>query len=300
MNRTTLAMLLLVIGNALALISDAFVKAYSGDVPVAQFVLVRTLITLVFLFPFVLRSTRRRLASGWKVQVVRAQISVFGTICMVVALNHLSLATANAIFYAAPVIVMVLAVVLFKEQLTRASLTAVVFGFVGVLVILRPVEIGWQSLAAVGVAFSLAINVLLIRRLSAEQSPMEMLLVMHVFMLPALTVISLFHWTPVTVDIALGALGSSFFILCYNMTVLIAYRWAEANKITSSEYTGMIWAILGGWVVFGEVPDAYLLIGSGMIVIPLVWLALSEQRMLKSSVSDNHVNSRRKLQAAES
>lgn len=281
MNRTSLAMLLLVIGNALALISDAFVKAYSTEVPVAQFVLIRTLITLGFLLPFVLRSSARHLVVGWKVQLIRAQISVFGTLCMVVALNHLSLATANAIFYAAPVIVMVLAVLLFNERLTAASLTAVVFGFLGVLIILRPANAGWESLAAIGVAFSLAFNVLLIRRLPAAQSPMEMLLVMHLLMLPALALISLFTWQPLDIDVWVGALGSSFFILCYNMTVLIAYRWVEANKITSSEYTGMVWAILGGWIVFGEVPDVFLLIGSGFIVLPLVWLAVSEQRMLK-------------------
>lgn len=274
-------MLLLVVGNALALVSDAFVKAYSAEVSVAQFVLIRSIITLGFLAPFVLGSTMRQLKAGWKVQALRAQISVFGTLCMVVSLNHLTLATANAIFYAAPVIVMLLAVMLFNERLTSASLVAVILGFTGVLIILRPASIQWHSLAAIGVAFSLAINVLLIRKLPAEQTPMQMLLVMHVLMLPALAVFSLFNWQPVSGDAWLGALGSSFFILCYNVTVLVAYRWAEANRITSSEYTGMVWAIIGGWLVFGEVPDLPLLLGSAMIVLPLVWLALSEHRMLK-------------------
>lgn len=295
MNRTSLAMLLLVIGNALALVSDAFVKAYSGEVSVAQFVLIRSIITLGFLAPFVIGTPLYRLKTGLGVQTLRAQISVVGTLCMVISLNHLTLATANAIFYAAPVIVMVLAVVLYRERLTPASLTAVVCGFVGVLIILRPADIQWQSLAAIGVALSLASNVLLIRKLPGEQTPMQMLLVMHVLMLPVLLVISLFSWQPIPASAWLGALGSSFFILCYNLTVLIAYRWAEANKITSSEYTGMVWAILGGWLIFGEIPDMPLLIGSSLIVLPLVWLAISEQRMLRKRMDPDADRHQKKL-----
>jgi drug/metabolite transporter (DMT)-like permease len=74
------------------------------------------------------------------------------------------------------------------------------------------------------------------------------------------------------------ALASSLFILGYNITVLLAYQQVEASQVTSAEYTGLIWAVALGWILFAEVPDLWFVIGSSMIIIPLLLIAWKQSR----------------------
>ncbi|MDX1801295.1 MAG: DMT family transporter, partial [Marinobacter sp.] len=62
------------------------------------------------------------------------------------------------------------------------------------------------------------------------------------------------------------------------MTVLLAYQQVDANQVTSAEYTGLIWAVLIGWIGFNEMPDLWFAVGSVMIVGPLVMLGLRHRR----------------------
>src|SRR5690606_9143652 len=112
------AILLLVIGNAMALISDVFIKLLEPDAPIFQFAFLRCILTLAFLLPLAKQLDRQHLFSGFKIHALRAHIHLAGIVCMIIALTNLPLATANAIFYAAPILVMVLSVFLFREKLT--------------------------------------------------------------------------------------------------------------------------------------------------------------------------------------
>lgn len=284
------AILLLVIGNALALVSDAIIKLQGSDVPVFQFVFIRTLCTVALLLPLSSMIDRNNLFAGVRIHLIRAHVGLAGIACMVVALNTLPLATANALFYAAPILVMMIAVVFFRETLTPLSLLAVVSGFLGIVLILRPVAFNWASLSAIGVAFSLAINVVLIRKLPGRQSMVHTLMLTHLYMLPAAFLFTLWEGAAFQWSVVVHAFGSAFFILCYNVTVLMAYRWVAANQVTSAEYTGLLWAILGGWVFFGEVPDLWFIIGSTLIVAPLVLIGVYEHRRAKLPVRQASVS----------
>ncbi|KEF33103.1 hypothetical protein D777_00111 [Marinobacter nitratireducens] len=272
------AILLLVIGNALAIGSDVFIKLLDPGAPVFQFAFLRCLITLAFLLPLAGQLNRQHLFSGLKTHAFRAHIHLIGILCMVVALGNLPLATANAIFYAAPILVMVLSVFLFREKLTPLSTLAVFSGFTGIIVILRPVEFNWAAIAALGSAFALAINAVMVRQLPKEQTTVHKLFLNYLLILPAAAALALWEgaaWTP---GILISAIGSSLLILGYNITVLLAYRQVEANQVTSAEYTGLIWAVGIGWIWFGEVPDLWFLAGSLMIVVPLILIGLNHRR----------------------
>lgn len=275
------AILLLVVGNALALVSDVFIKLLGTDTPVFQFVFLRYIITLALLLPLYRQIDGKRLFEGAGIHTVRAHIHLVGIVAMVFAIGSLPLATANAIFYAAPVLVMVLSVVCFREKLNGPSLFAVVSGFAGIVVILRPIEVNWMALSALVVAASLAVNALLVRKLPSGQSMVHKLFINYLLVLPATTALMLWEgaaWDP---SILINALGSSVFILGYNITVLLAYRQVEASQVTSAEYTGLIWAVLLGWLWFGETPDLWFLLGSSMIVVPLVLIGLRQHRVTR-------------------
>ena len=272
------AIVLLIVGNFLALLSDTLIKWQGGDIPIFQFVLMRKLCALAMLLPLWRQFDREAPFAGTALHLLRAHLGMIGMTCMVIALTTLPLATANAIFYAAPVLIMVFAALFYGEKLTPLSIFAVISGFLGILVILQPVALTWQSLSALGTAVSLAVTALLVRKLPKGQSITHTLLLMHVYGLPVLTLLVIWEGEPWDWSLLATAFGSSFFILGYNVTILMAYRHVDANQVTSAEYTGLIWAMLIGWVLFAEVPDLWFYLGSTMIVGPLVLLSLREHR----------------------
>jgi drug/metabolite transporter (DMT)-like permease len=272
------AILLLVIGNAMALISDVFIKLMEPGAPIFQFAFLRCVITLLLLLPLAGQLNRKHLFSGFKIHAVRSHVHLAGLLCMVVALANLPLATANAVFYAAPILVMVLSVILFREKLTPLSVFAVFSGFAGIIVILRPVEFNWAAIAALAAAFALSINAVMVRKLPKEQTTVHKLLLNYILIIPAAGALAWWEGAAWDSAMLISAGGSAVFILGYNITVLLAYKQVDANQVTSAEYTGLIWAVGIGWIWFSEVPDLWFLAGSTMIVVPLILIGLQNRR----------------------
>lgn len=272
------AILLLIIGNAVALGSDVIIKLLGADTPVFQFAFIRCAVTLILLLPLWKQINREKLFEGGRIHFFRAHMHLIGIVCMVIALGSLPLATANAIFYIAPILVMVLSVFVFGERLSLLSLLAVICGFAGIIVILRPVELNWAAILALGTAATLAINAVMVRTLPKQQSTVHMLFLTYLMILPASFALMLYEgaaWDPTILS---SAIASAALILAYNVTILLAYRQVDANQITSAEYTGLIWAVAIGWIWFKEVPDLWFVMGSLMIVIPLIFVSLRHRR----------------------
>ncbi|MDT8429171.1 MAG: DMT family transporter [Pseudomonadales bacterium] len=278
------AIILLVIGNALAVGSDVFVKVMGEDVPIFQFIFLRSLFSLVILLPLYRRFDLVTPFDGLPVHACRSLAGMVGIFCMVVALTSLPLATANAVFYVAPLLVMLLAVMIFREKLTVLSVFAVFSGFAGIVVILRPVEFNWGALAALVGALALAISAVMVRMLPTQQSTLHRLFLSYLLLLPVSAVFFVWEGLALEPRVLMSAVGSGVLILGYSITVLLAYRDVDANQVTSAEYTGLIWAVAIGWVGFAEVPDLWFVAGSLMIVVPLVWLGLN-QRQVKFSAT---------------
>ncbi|WP_323750435.1 DMT family transporter [Marinobacter sp.] len=272
------AILLLVMGNAMAILSDIFIKTLEPGGSVFQFAFLRIVITFVFLLPLMRKLNRDHLFSGFRIHAIRAHVHLAGILVMVIALTNLPLATANALFYAAPIMVMALSAVLFKEKLTGLSMAAVISGFAGIIIILRPVEFNWAAIAALVSALTLAINAVLVRKLPQEQSTVHKLFLNYLLIIPAAGALALWEgaeWHP---EMLISAAGSAFFILGYNIAVLLAYHQVDANQVTSAEYTGLIWAVAIGWMWFGEVPDLWFIVGSLMIIVPLLLIGLRNRK----------------------
>ena len=273
-----MAMSLLIVGNLIAVFSDALIKTLGEDTAVFQFVFFRQLTAVLILLPFCLGVSKKSFTDGLKWHALRAHIWLLGAIFMVFAINAMPLATANAIFYAAPLMMLPLALVFFKEQLSRYSIAAGIFGFMGVLIIIRPTEIDWAAIAALIVALTIASNNLLIRKLPKHQTVAQTLLLTNLAGVPASLGLAIWEgrewdWSPL-----ITAAGSSSFILIYAAICVVTYRSAESNKIASAEYSGLLGAVGVGLVWFGEMPDIAMAIGTAMIILPLIWLARNEKK----------------------
>lgn len=267
-----LAVLLLIFGNNIAILSDSLIKLLDGFEAPFQFVLLRQLSAALLLLPVMLYLRRPLLPQKLRWHATRAHIFLFGAVFMVISLTTLPLATANAIFYAAPLITVVFARVFFKERVTVWSLGTAALGMLGVLVIVNPSEGNIFVLAALVVAASLAINNLLIKKLPVEHSIIDTLYLTNILGIPTTLVLTLIEGATFDWYLFWLAIGSSCFAMIYAATCVYAYRAADSNKITSAEYTGLIGAVLLGFVFFAEQPDLRFYLGSLLIVIPLTLL----------------------------
>ncbi len=271
------AILLLVLGNNVVILSDSLIKLLDGFEAHFQFVLYRQLSATLMLLPVMLFFKRPLLPKKLRWHATRAHIFLLGTVFMVISLTTLPLATANAIFYAAPVITVVLARWLFKEKVTVLSLATAALGMVGVLVIINPTSANIFALAALIAATTLALNNLLIKKLPIEHGIIDTLYLTNLLGVPTAAVLAIIEGAAFDRNIFMIAIGSSLFAMIYAGTCVYAYRAAESNKVTSAEYTGLIGAVLLGMLFFAEQPDARFYIGSLLIVVPLTLLTLKSR-----------------------
>ncbi|WP_394208809.1 DMT family transporter [Enterovibrio calviensis] len=280
-----LAMTLLVIGNLSATFSDALVKTMEGgpDGAIFQFALFRQVSAVLILLPFCLTAPVKNLNKGLKWHALRAHIWLLGVFFSVIALTTMPLATANAIFYAAPLIMLPLAAIFLREKLSAPSIIAAVVGFIGVLILVRPTELDWGASSALIVAVTLAVNNLLIPKIPREQTVSQTLMLHNLIGIPIAFALALYEGMPFSLDLFWRAAGSTAFILVYAATCVIAYRAAESNKIASAEYSGLVCAVGVGLVLFGEVPDMIMIVGTTLIVVPLIWLAGREKHKARKA-----------------
>lgn len=275
------AILLLVLGNLAATFCDAFIKS-AGEVPILQFSFIRALCMVLFLLPFAPFVVDRKLPfKGSRIHFLRANIWVMAAVLLITSLSALPLATANAIFYTAPIMIVVLSALFLKEKLNALSVIAVVAGFAGVLVILRPTQLGWGAASALLFALTLAVSSLLIRKIPGQQNLLHSLLLTHIYALPLAFVLALWEGAEWDMSTLPFAISSSLCSVIYSLCCMLAYRHVAANQVTSAEYTGLVFATLVGWQLFNEQPDVWLILGGVLIVVPIMLAGHQDYRRRK-------------------
>ncbi|MFH0272426.1 DMT family transporter [Vibrio jasicida] len=266
-----LALFLLVIGNLAASLSDVAVKLIEGGISPFQYMFVRQLASLLILLPFYLKQNpSKRILKQVPITLLRAHLILIGSGCMMVAVTYLPLATANAVFYAAPILMLPLSILFLKEHPPLRKVLLTGFGFFGVLVVLRPNHFHWAALFALGTATTLAMFNILVRKLPSEQSVVTTLWWTTLFSLPVSTILAGVYWQPMTWQELTLVIASAICILSYNGLAVLAYQKAPAGEIALAEYSGLVFVTLFGIWWFDEIPDWLTAVGVLMIVLPLL------------------------------
>ena len=266
------ALLFLILGNLFATFVDVIVKLLAADVSLYQYLFLRQTTVLLLMFPFWVKLPKLyRQPGSLKVHSFRAAMTNIGAPCAVVALIHLPLATANVIFYAAPIITLVLATVVFKETMTRRKAVVTCLGFCGVVIALRPEYLGFAGLLAFCTAFALAGYNISVKWLPQGSSTINTIFWSNLLSLPLIAVVALLNWQPVTQDLILLAVGSCLCLVAYQACCIVAFRMADAGTIAVAEYSGLVFASLLGWLIFNESIDHWTLLGICLIILPILW-----------------------------
>lgn len=228
---------------------------------------------LVFLLaaPFLRSVLRTRFP---KLQIARSAFMFAATICGFFGFALLPLAEATAIFETAPLIVTALAALALREPVGPRRWTAVLIGFVGALVIIRPgsAVFGLAALLPLGAAGFYACYAIATRYVGRDESPWTAFIYSALFGSIVASAIVPFVWTtPSWPDaglmLLLGALGATGHFL-----IILAFRATAASVLAPFSYFGLIFATVWGFTLFGALPDlwtiagALIIVGSGLYV----------------------------------
>lgn len=263
--------------------SDMLAKHLTNDYSPFQIVLVRNLIAAPMVIGLVLwRSGLRGFVTQTPLlHVLRGALLLGAGYTFFSALRTLGLAETTAIGFAAPIFITLLSAVVLREEVGWRRWLAVLAGFAGVLIIVRPGAEAFQpaSLYVVGTAIFYALFMLSSRWIHRDESLWTLMLYNNLFpMLLAAPAVP-FVWAPVS-DVHLQLLAGMAVLAGFGIPLIAqAFRMAPASVVAPFDYTILIWASLWGWLFWGELPDEWTWTGAAVIVASGIYIVLREARV---------------------
>jgi S-adenosylmethionine uptake transporter len=251
--------------------SDAFVKSLRGSLPAYEAVFFGAALGLTAL-PFIKGDGDRwrevMCAQRQGLWLVRAVASAVGSIAAVIAFTALPMAEAFALIFLLPIFVTILSVLVLKEHVGWRRWSAVVAGFIGVLVVLRPGfrVLGVGHLAAIICGLAGAISMIALRLAGPHEKRTTLYGAGMVgsMLITGLLMLSDFRWPSLHQWVLL--LGYGLLAALASVLLMLATQKAPANHVAPTQYSQMLWAVLLGYVVFHDPLDWPMGIGIAIIL----------------------------------
>jgi drug/metabolite transporter (DMT)-like permease len=253
-------------------VNDTVAKHASEAMNMGQVMLIRGLfatlfVTLIAWHQGALRTPR---FAFHPMVAMRVLCEALATICFFIALAQLPIATVSAVLQALPLAVTMGAALVFNEGVGWRRWLAIAVGFTGVTIIVRPGTEGFDAYALVALV---CVGFCAIRDLATKRVPAEIpSLFISTITAAAVTVCGALltgpmgGWTtPAAGQVALLAFGAVVLLVGYQF-IIKAMRLGEISFVAPFRYTGLLWAILLGFLVFGDVPSQAMITGSIIIV----------------------------------
>jgi len=263
---------------------DAAVKSVSETVPVGELIGVRgamatLLLALLIVWRYGWREGRVVHVKG---NLARAVLMITSTFLFISGLRVMPLADAVAIAFVGPIMLTALAVPVLGERVGWRRWTAVLFGFGGVIIMLRPSGEGiyWVALLPAGAALSGSLRDVITRRLSTGDSSLAILFFTTVAVaVSGLATAPFGGWVALSFrELALITLISLFYCAAH-FFLIEAFRYAEAGLLSTFRYLSLVWAVLFGFVIWRDIPDASMIVGAVLVVGAGLYIALRETRV---------------------
>ncbi len=274
--------LLTLFGMFLFSANDVLGKWLVATYTVGQVLLIRSVAALIILAPFIWAAGLRtmfQVERPW-LQALRVAFSTAEVFCFYAAVRHMPLADAMTFWLAAPIYVAALSPFLLGERVGWRRWLAILVGFAGVVIALEPSAATLTPAAFIAIAGSFAFAMMMVTGRTLRGTPDRALVFWQMAgALAAGIVIAPVGWVqPTALDMALlGLLGivSMAAHVCVNRSL----KLTDAATVAPLQYTLLLWAIVLGFLVFGDVPRPAVLVGGAVIVSAGLFIFLREQRV---------------------
>ena len=253
-------------GMVLLVLSDASAKWLTDTYPVTEVVVLRGLFIIVLLLIVGYRQGSLRIVDRWG-HVLRALFATSSSFLFVHGLVYLPLAEATAAAFAGPLFLTALAGPLLGEKVGLRRWGAVLVGFAGVLLMLRPSPAGmnWMILLPVCAACMGALRDVITRRISATENATSLLLSANLATALAGSLFAAGWIMPSAIHVAVLAL-SGLLVGAAHYLLIDAFRFAEAATVAPLRYSSIVWGVLFGFAFFGQLPSLWVLAGAMLVI----------------------------------
>ncbi len=281
-----LGVALMLAGMFLFAVNDLMGKWLVATYSVGQVLMIRSLAAIVVLAPFFLRAGRAALLAPplRPLHALRAALATFEVFAFYAAVRDLPLADVMTYWLAAPIYVAALSPFLLGERVGWRRWTAIAAGFVGVVVALDPSAQALTPAALWSLAGSLAFGLMMVTGRMLRGAPDVTLAFWQLsgaLVVGAAT--AAWGWSPPSaLDLGLLAL-LGVVATAAHMCVTRALKFADAATVTPLQYTLLVWAILLGWLAFGDVPRPAMLAGAAIIVAAGLFIFFRERQAARSA-----------------
>lgn len=261
-------------------VMDGFAKYLSSDMPVLQITWARYFFTVVFTLPVMMLFFRNKLV--WtdkpKLQIIRGLVLLAANICFFYAISVISLAKALTLAFVAPLIVTAFSPIFLGERVGVRRWTAVIIGFIGSLVVIRPgfVEINLASLSALCTGIMYGFYLIITRKLSTSDNSLLTLLLTGTVGLVVISLTMPFIWiNPSPLQWSLMA-GIGLFACIGHLFLILSLKYADASKLAPFSYFEIITNIIIGYYFFNDFPDNWTFLGLFIIILSGIYISRRE------------------------
>ena len=258
-------------------VMDGFAKYLSADLPILQITWARYFFTVVFTLPIMFFFFKKQLV--WsdkpKLQILRGLILLSANICFFYAISIISLAKALTLAFIAPLIVTAFSPLLLGEKVGLRRWTAVIIGFTGSLIVIRPgfVEINFASLSAIGTGFLYGFYLIITRKLSTSDNPLLTLLITGAVGAILVSLVIPFYWVKPTFNQWSLMAGIGIFACVGHIFLILSLKYADASKLAPLGYTEIIPNVMIGYYFFNELPDYWTYLGLFIIILSGLYIS---------------------------
>ena len=275
---------LTIIGAGFIVCNDAAMKWVLADHPVGQAIFVRSLFVLVGLLmlaalrPSMAQALRSR---NVRLQLICAALLVISIFAFMFSLTRLPLSLAILIFFVNPLFITLLAPLVSDEIVGWRRRAAVLVGFAGAAVIIRPTDGGfdWILLGPVVAAFFSALRDLFVRKTLRGETSVSVLFYSTLAVALASSMTAWAGWPPLSLGaLAVLALAAAGFGLGVFFAT-DALRFADASLLATYKYTSILWALAIGFILWHEVPTLIVCLGAVLIVVSGLYVIARERKL---------------------
>ena len=276
----------LVGGSFFVLINDVAIKLSTDALPVGEIVFLRSGFAVLTLLAYVaVRGSWDQLrVINVRGQALRAVLMAVATLIYFSAIGEMPLADITTMTFISVIVVTALSPVMLGEHVGWRRWTATLIGFAGVVVMLRPSPTGlyWIAILPLLASTMGALRDLITRRINLTETSISMLFytTLAEAVLGASTA-PFVAWQPIALNelILLIAAGALFTIAQF--LHIEAFRYAEASVVSPFRYTSLVWAVLLGYLIWGDLPDAWTITGATIIVGSGLYILHRETRLAR-------------------
>ena len=264
-------------------IMDGFAKYLSSTLPVLQITWSRYFFTIVITLPIMLVFFRKNLT--WtdqpKLQLIRGLLLFCANILFFYSISIISLAKALTLAFIAPLIVTALSPFLLGEKVGFRRWAAVVTGFIGSLIVIRPgfVELNLASIAALGTGVLYGFYLIITRKLHDSDNPLLTLLLTGIVGAVLGSIIMPTVWVSPTITEWCMMFAIGFFASLGHLFIILSLRYADASKLAPFGYFEIVTNIIIGYYFFNHFPDSWTFLGLLIIISSGIYIFRIERKI---------------------